>query len=551
MKLKLNSNLFESIFLIVVFFTLLLAGVGVLWDHKISHEFPYSYLASDAFQDLDIAQNVKDSGNYRYYSISGGIGNKDVVGQYVPILFTLPVLFSYSSGLEVYDSIYLMMFLLSSFGSIMMYLLIRKFNKSVAILSLPLSLFLFNGPFYVAFTWGQWGYLLGSYFLIAAVWAITKLEIKYSFILLGVILSGNFHAHPSEAMYIAGFGFVYLFFNSLMDKKINLKAIKNYLYSIILFVIISFNYIIIFKNTFFKGNTGGKLVDLANPTSFGWKPLFLSSFDFLYILIIIGVLISLFFIKKKNLAGILLGWFMLVVGYTNYLGGTLGSRSMQSRFFWPIYLGVFVGLLFYVLLKFVFKKRIFLYSILVSLALLIAIFNLYTDRFTTPGIMNQYNWESLDWIKKNAGAESKILFFYSDVYTHNSPVRQTNKSNFLVKGDYDFYEFLMQNRSIKRKFTVRPEGESSNSLPKRLSFFKFEERTAPFGEYDICKFNYFVLDILPQSSRQPYLIQANNIVRSYILDNDIGKEVFNNQVVSVIKNEQFEKDCLPENGVKF
>ena len=56
----------EKIMLIIFFAILLYIGPGVLFDHKIKHDFPFAYGASDAFQHQIRAESIKDMGNFRY-----------------------------------------------------------------------------------------------------------------------------------------------------------------------------------------------------------------------------------------------------------------------------------------------------------------------------------------------------------------------------------------------------------------------------------------------------------------------------------------------------
>ena len=56
----------EKPYLAIVFGALLFLGISNLWDHRLQHEFPYGYLASDTFQQQTRAEGIKDAGNYKY-----------------------------------------------------------------------------------------------------------------------------------------------------------------------------------------------------------------------------------------------------------------------------------------------------------------------------------------------------------------------------------------------------------------------------------------------------------------------------------------------------
>ena len=130
---KINlGNLLEKIFLILIFSILLYTGYSNLVDHSLKHNFPYGYLASDAFQHQIRAEAIKDAGNFRYEAPYISMGFEKVVGRYPPVIYHLSVIFSYLTGLEVYDSIYFIVFFLGSLAAIIMYLIIKNFNKNIA-----------------------------------------------------------------------------------------------------------------------------------------------------------------------------------------------------------------------------------------------------------------------------------------------------------------------------------------------------------------------------------------------------------------------------------
>ena len=129
-KLKLKLDL-EKIYLILIFFFLLWAGVANLWDYQIKHDFPFAYMASDTFQHQIRAESIKQMGNYRNeaFYISGGF--KDAIGFYPPLMYHLDVIMSHLTGIETYDISYLMVFVIICFSALTFYFIIRKFNKNI------------------------------------------------------------------------------------------------------------------------------------------------------------------------------------------------------------------------------------------------------------------------------------------------------------------------------------------------------------------------------------------------------------------------------------
>src|SRR3989338_3557144 len=129
----------------------------------------------------------------------------------------------------------------------------------------------------------------------------------------------------------------------LITKGLGKNDIKNIILLLIIFFLTSFYYLIIFKNTWAKGN----------PYSFAVQPVwegnpgfYIAGFGLLLIPMVIGLIFSVTKLKDLNVS-IILGFAMLVSGFLNYAG--FHFRSFQIRFFWPIYLSVFLGFGIYIL----------------------------------------------------------------------------------------------------------------------------------------------------------------------------------------------------------
>jgi len=127
----------DKIILLIFFVIILFVGPGVLFDHKIKHDFPFAYGASDAFQHQIRAEAIKDAGNFRYEATYISKGLENVVGRYPPVIYHLAVIWSYAAGIEAYDSIYFIVVFFAVIAGFVMYFIIRNFNKTVALLSIP------------------------------------------------------------------------------------------------------------------------------------------------------------------------------------------------------------------------------------------------------------------------------------------------------------------------------------------------------------------------------------------------------------------------------
>jgi len=370
-------------------------------------------------------------GNFRYEAVYISKGLEDVIGRYPPLLYHLAVILSYVGGIEVYDSIYFIVVFFSIIAIIVMYFIIKHFNKTVALISLPISILIFSSPVSTGFIWGHWPSILSQSFLILFFWSIMRMDLNKSFLIVGLSLSALTLTHTSETIF--GLFFLGLFFGiKLIAKKLNMKDIKNIILFSLIFFIISFYYIVIFQNTWAKGQ----------PFSFGtvqiWQGnpgFYIAGFGLLLIPFFIGLVFSLSKLKFLHVS-LILAFAMLINGFLNYIG--FGLRSFQTRFFWPIYLSVFFGFGIYIIIKFIIKRWNLVYTSAVFIILIVLFLGVikfpplkqatnqiiptipYLNIATSPGIMNHFHWEALNWISDNAEPNSIIYFFYGDIYSQDA-----------------------------------------------------------------------------------------------------------------------------------
>ena len=218
-----NKNILEIVLLAVVFATLLYEGSGFI-GREISHSYPYGYLASDAFWHENVANYIKKEGSYKYHPPYMSAGYKDVVGFNPPLLYQLVASFSVLTGLEAYDAFYILIILLICFSAMAVYFVIKQFNSHVAMLSLPLFVFLFAKRFVIDVTWGQWIFISGGFFIIVFFWGMTKLELRHSYALLVIFIAALASAHQSEMVFAIGFIIIFIAIKSL-SKKFDMSEI--------------------------------------------------------------------------------------------------------------------------------------------------------------------------------------------------------------------------------------------------------------------------------------------------------------------------------------
>ena len=458
----------EKPYLAIVFGLLLFLGVGNLWEHQLSHGFPYAYLASDTFQQQTRAEGIMDAGNYLHEPSYIVKGYTDVVGYYPPVLHHLGILLSYASGAPLYDTIYLIVFLSALAAVFVAYLIIRAASRQAAVLALPMALLLFSDKSYIGFLWGHWASIVGQMFLICVFWALARHEVGKSWILLGIFMGALALSHTSELLYGAGIVAIYSVY-LLATKQLTKRFIVGVAYAALLSGLIAFYNLLIFVQSF----------QVINPYAFtvsrdwGGTPIFyLTDFGALLILMGVGLAVSIVMFRKMALP-VMAGVFMLLVGYTNYIG--FGIRAFQPRLFWPIYLMFFFGMGIFVLVKFVPGQFRSLAGFGISGMFLVLFSGAFTVPYLpayhevkSPGLMDPWHWESFQWIGKNTPSDARIYFFYGDPYEQDAILRNAKRTHVQVIPE-DFITAL-QNRSLRRYYQTETPADHGAGMPYWRSF---------------------------------------------------------------------------------
>ena len=534
--------------LLAIFLALLLfLGPGTILDHRIKHDFPFGYYASDAFQHQVRAEWIKDAGKFQYEAPYISQGFQNVVARYPPIIYHIAVLFSYVSGIGVYDSIYFIVFFFAIIGMLAMYFIIRDFNKNVALIAIPVSLLTFSYPTSIGFTWGHWPSVLAQSFLIVFFWCIMRIELEKSYALITIILTAIILTHTSEAVF--AFVFLFVFFGiKLINWSIRKSEVITVAIAFVISFVVSLHYLIIFRNTWM----------VTQPYSFAIDPLwngnpgfYIADFGLLLVFIVVGILFALFKFKDMH-TSLIAGLAMLVAGFMNYVG--FGVRSFQIRFFWPVYLSIFFGLGMYMLLRIVLKNWNLAYTIIISLIVSVFLIGLVKLPFvphyssaTSQGIMDQYHWKVLTWLSTNTEADSRLYFFYGDLYNQDAMLRNSKRDHFLIDPD-DFVKAINE-KKIKKSYVTEVPGDTGGLVAVRTGLFKFDDvsLTKPreyfFGPKNICDFNYLVFDKI---AKQLVLAQYNLFIASEMSKRDYITKVFENEVAVVLKNSKPGGDCIEE-----
>lgn len=537
----------EKPYLAIVFATLLFLGISNLGDHRLQHEFPYGYLASDTFQQQTRAEGIKDAGNYRFEPFYIVKGYQDVVGYYPPVIHHLGIILNFSSGIPLYDAIYFMVFFNAILAAFVMYVIIRNYNKQIAVLSLPLSILIFSNKSYIGFLLGHWASITGQLFLICVFWAMSRIDIEKAEILLGVFIGALALSHTSELIYSIAFIIIYTLY-LLFYKKAGLTIFKKILIAGIISGAISFYSLYIFMNSFMVINP--YQFEVSN--DWGGTPiLYLSDFKLLLIFLALGAAASLMMFKKFD-APAMAGLFMLGIGYTNYVG--FGLRAFQPRLFWPIYFSFFFGFGLFMLIKLLPAKLRAISVFIIGILFLMTLSNLVhlpyvptSYKISAQGLMDPWHWKAFQWLGQNTPKDAKLFFFYGDVYDQDAILRNSKRVHAQIVPQS--YIASLQNRTINRVYEIEVPADHGAGMPYMKSFLKIglHQRenldSLVWQQFaDICLFDYYIFD---KATRQPALAQYNLLIANEMLEKGAQK-VFENEVVVILKNNKVGGDCIEE-----
>jgi len=540
--------------LFIVLASHLYIGAANVLDHRISHGFPYGYMASDAFWDYNLAEWIQESGNYKYEPFYRCGGFDDCIGFMTPVWYHSAAIFSNVSGVPVYDAMYLLVFVFASFSILILYLILRKFNKEIAILSLPLTLFIYKPFFSIAFTWGYWDLIIMTVFLLGFIWSLLNIELKNIHLIIGFFVAGIFMVHVVEIVYVMIISLIFLMVYLIKRKKLNLikRSTKTLFISAIISTMISLYFILIIFKVWIGSNKDRVLPALFSVLETRWHDAVLLNFRYTLPLILVGMAIGIGLLSKNNNFVIIVGYFMFLAGVSNMIGF---SFAFHTRYFWPIYLSIFFGIALYFIVILILKKIVknwrMDYTILISILLLLIVGSSVFQKSGSDGLMNSYRWEHINWIRENTDDDAKIFFFYGDVYSQTALLWSTKRLTYLI--NTQDYVNSINEKEIKRNYSAWISGPSDVGYAYgdifSIKFHSKEVDSSYFSRpFDVCNFDYYVFE---KYSREEILAKFNIIVGQELMKNEWMQIVLNNDLGFIIKNNQPGKECLHQGGVKI
>lgn len=550
MKFFSDDKKIEVLIIVVFLICMLFVKTGQNWAYRINHDYPVSFRANDNFFNSMVPEEIKESGSYHYLPKYAAAGYEDVVAYVPPFLYHLSAMFSFLSSVETYNCTHLIAIFLFSMGCVLFYFIIKKTNKELALLSLPFMIGIFGFPFEIAYQWGLWMFMSGFFFLIGVIWSLTKMGEKYGFILLGIFLAGTAIAHFSELMFAIGFILFYYLFLFLTGKKITKLEIKNLLLGFLIFLVLSSYYILIAYFTYLKIQT---LV--FNNVDF---PIFapnygvnFGNFGINQFLIFFGIILfigTIFYKKdmesvlpkmKMPSLPLLFSVFMLLVGFTNYIGF---NRAFQTRIAWPVYLSVLMALTIYFAIGFLKKWR---YPLVVSISfILILVFSqTYIGMIGPGGIITKGVWDGFVWLGENTETNSNVMHFYSPTVTQDLSLFSSKRIPYKI--DLEEYKNALENRVINSDYAAHLVHLTDMRLPYRKSLFSYgyhvgEEDYEKIRILSMWDMDYYFL-LVNSADPNDVLVLYNRAVGEFLINQTWIDPVYSNNEIVILKNNEPER----------
>jgi len=540
-----RETIFEIAYLLIIVGVFLWLGLGAVWNHEIEHSKPWGYFAGDAFQHQIRATSIQDNGNYHFEPEYMTFGYKDVRGNYPPLLNHIAVQLSNLTGLKVFDTILFSVFFLASLAIIAMYFIIKHFDSRVAILAMPLSIFLLTARgSWIGFFFGHWPAVVGNVFLVLTIWALLRIENKNGWILLGIALAGTALGHTSEAIFAVLLIMAVVIFQ-FVKKQMSKELFFKYARAAALFFVLSIFYILIFKQSWMATQPFTFIVQteweggggVLNFKDFGWTAFVMA----------IGMIAVPFLFRKSNPKIAILSYSAFVLGYTNYVGFV--QRAFNFRFFWPLYLALFFGVGILTILTIassLIKKQASKNICYIVAIIILAVLARGYAPVQGPGLMQDITWEMLQWIDSNTEKNSTVLYLYGDLYGQNTLLVNSRRQTVLV--NLDDYIGKLQKGVVSRYVNASLYWDFNGGLPHgnifSLGLYMLEdERFNRRITHDLCTFDYYTVD--KTSQQNPVLAEYNKAVGSLLVKNNWIKPVYGNQLTVLLKNENPGKECMP------
>jgi len=528
----------ESIFLILFVGILLWMSIGPIMQYKLVHDMPMGFGASDSYAWYAYAQNIYETGNFKYTAPFMNLGVEGFSSPEPPMFMQFTAFLSYALGIPLYDAQTLLGVLSVIFGALIFFLLIKEYSPFLAYLSLPLCVFAFALPFVNGILVGVLPSIFSFFFLIACIFTLLHMDWKYSSIILGIFISAMIMAHHARVFEFAFFGGAFIIL-AFLFKTINLNFIKKLLISGLTAFIISLYQLSIFYRRLSE-SSGNFSFTPSDAAGYIW--ITINDFGLVKYVILAGLILCVYFLikERKNPKAII---FIFPIVAFSLLQFLRMNKVYQISFYWPVFLSLPLGIILFFFLQLrLFSKvsnaKLFYLALSLTISLFLVCYSYYSYKGTSVeqmSLIDLNQWNNLVWISKNTEPDSNILFFYFNDFPND------NIYHFFQSKRLSFYVPLSEiDSAIEQNITKKDYEILDNSI----AFFYKRDPTSPLKtisldkniylkNMSICDFNY----IYGKRTKTP-LIQDGKI-RVMPMSEERARYTIN-LINTLLKNNNFE-----------
>lgn len=493
---------FPLIIIIVIIFVILNSA---FFQNTFYSPMPNSLHASDAYQDLAYLNDLVEVGNYNRESqfIIGFTG--DTVSPIEPPLKVFYLAFiSNLLGIPTYAAA-LFGLLLGTILSIgIIYTILKKCSFVWAMGYLPVTLFLFTFPFIAGITWGFWkAYFMFFVLTIAFLFFLTKLT-PVKLAMFVITISGIFLASPAIFIFVLLLFVIKVLLEwSELKKNLLLSAISG-----IIIVILIFNFLLTFlvvreqqgsliqKILYSVGFQKGYHLYSATP--------YASNFGLFWYVAIFGFIYAHFYLfnnfKNRNNYKFKMS-LLFVFFFIIFLLPSLGvTRVYQFRLVWPLYVSVFIGLIFYLSVTYI-QKQLKVNNLIITSGIVFLFFTggmLFYLEFpkSNQSLTSLEQWDAYMYLKENTSKIALILVIEPAMAQNGILMVINRRVRYLDMDSFSNAARIGSNLGkVNPKFNClirekRHEGLKVFSNTELIRWCEAEQKKV----YSICSYDYILID---------------------------------------------------------
>ena len=531
----------EKIVLVMFIITALFLGAGKILGNTIVHDSPQGYVAKDAYWHEAYQEYIVDTGRYVEtppFMVEGKVG---VAPIQPPLYYYFIASFAALTSLRVYDVNQIMLSFILILCSLLVYMIIRRANVKLALVSLPLTLLVYTYPFAAGITWGQHLFIMGMFFLFLGCYFLTSQLRWFEVAGLALGVGGMIYTHTAEFLYfIPVLGLVGIV--KIIARKWN--EIVRIAIACGVGIVLAIDYLVIFSQTWLaEGGDPIRLNHIIETGNFGAVTVHYTHFGWLWWLIFAGLLLSIYTLVKKKEHGetnaVFIALFLVSLG--TYLNQW---RIYQFRFLWPLMLAFFFGLFLYVIIQEITKRKsedAQSWSF-AGTSVIVGIVIIGTMLITVGpvSLIQPSYWQSITNLGEQISPEDEVLFV--------DPSSQWEKGLWQLKTvtPHQVLRKVPLERIAARNFSdvypITPICEGTNYY--RESFFSFTAATdvvkaCDIQERSICSYDYIVFNF------QNYGFEHTAYWEEFFRSVPV-KIIHNNNAVIIIKILQPQESCTYE-----